>query len=129
MRLRIPHIEMMYETLAKRFRLIELWIALRGSTKDFAKCADLVAILERKVGRVIFNGFPTGVEVCPSMVHGGPFPATSDGRSTSVGTFAIDRFPRLVSFQDSPQSLLPDELKDGNPLGIQRMLNGEYTRD
>ncbi len=107
----------------------QLTATIHGTDADLEENKDLVAILERKVGRIVFNGFPTGVEVCPSMVHGGPFPATSDGRSTSVGTFAIDRFTRLVAFQTCPQSLLPDELKDGNPLGIQRMVNGKYTRD
>lgn len=106
----------------------QLTATVHGTEKDLEAYADLIAILERKVGRIVFNGFPTGVEVCHSMVHGGPFPATSDGKSTSVGTHAIERFVRLVAFQSSPQSLLPDELKDGNPLGILRMENGEYAR-
>jgi len=91
--------------------------------------ADLVAILERKAGRLVVNGFPTGVEVCHAMVHGGPYPATSDSRTTSVGTQAIYRFARPVCYQDFPQAALPDELKNGNPLGILRLLNGVYTRD
>lgn len=106
----------------------QLTATIHGTDEDFEEYADLVSILERKVGRIVYNGFPTGVEVCPSMVHGGPFPATSDGRSTSVGTHAIERFIRLVAYQSSPQSLLPDELKDGNPLGIWRMVNGEFSR-
>ena len=106
----------------------QLTATVHGTEADLEAHADLIAILERKVGRIVFNGFPTGVEVCHSMVHGGPFPATSDGKSTSVGTHAIERFIRLVAYQSSPQSLLPDELKDGNPLGIWRMVNGEYTR-
>ena len=106
----------------------QLTATIHGTEADLENYADLVAILERKVGRIVYNGFPTGVEVCPSMVHGGPFPATSDGRSTSVGTHAIERFIRLVAYQSSPQSLLPDELKDGNPLGIWRMVNGEFTK-
>lgn len=106
----------------------QLTATIHGTEQDLENYADLVAILERKVGRIVYNGFPTGVEVCPSMVHGGPFPATSDGRSTSVGTHAIERFIRLVAYQSSPQSLLPDELKDGNPSGIMRMVNGEYTK-
>jgi len=81
---------------------------------------DLVKILETKVGRMIFNGYPTGVEVVPAMVHGGPFPATSDGRSTSVGTRAIERFTRPVAWQNAPDAILPDELKESNPLGIRR---------
>ncbi len=70
------------------------------------------------------NGFPAGVEVCHSMVQGSPFPATSDGKSTSVGKHAIDRFARLVAFQASPQVLFPDELKYGHPLGIWRLMKG-----
>jgi NADP-dependent aldehyde dehydrogenase len=106
----------------------QLTATIHGTEADLEEYADLIAILERKVGRIVYNGFPTGVEVCHSMVHGGPFPATSDGKSTSVGTHAIERFIRLVAYQSSPQSLLPDELKDGNPLGIWRLVNGEYTR-
>jgi len=81
---------------------------------------SLVHLMEDRAGRVVFNAFPTGVEVCSSMVHGGPYPATSDGRSTSVGTMAIYRFTRAVCWQDCPNALLPDELKSGNPLAIQR---------
>ncbi len=84
-------------------------------------------ILEQKVGRVVINGFPTGVEVCHSMVHGGPFPSTTDGRSTSVGTAAIERFTRPVSYQNLPDSLLPAELQNANPLGIWRLVNGATT--
>lgn len=95
---------------------------------DEAAAAELVAVLQTKVGRIIFNGVPTGLEVCQAMVHGGPFPATSDGRSTSVGGRAIERFARLVCFQDAPDALLPEELRAGNPAGIWRMVNGERTR-
>ncbi len=91
---------------------------------DADDLAEIIAILDRKAGRVIFNQFPTGVEVCSSMVHGGPYPATSDGRSTSVGTMAIFRFSRPVSYQNMPQSALPAELQDSNPLNIKRILNG-----
>ena len=77
--------------------------------------------VQQRAGRLIFNGFPTGVEVCSSMVHGGPFPATSDGRSTSVGTMAIFRFCRAIAWQSFPDTLLPAELQDANPLGIKRM--------
>jgi len=75
------------------------------------------------------NGFPTGVEVCSAMVHGGPFPATTDARSTSVGTAAIERFSRPLCFQDVPQDLLPEALRDGNPLGIWRLVDGERTKE
>ena len=106
-----------------------LTATIHGTEEDLRDFSDLIAILENKVGRLIFNGFPTGVEVSHAMVHGGPFPATSDGRSTSVGTLAIYRFARLVCFQGFPDSALPDELKDSNPLGIWRMIDGEMTRD
>ncbi len=106
-----------------------LTATIHGTEQDLAEHRDLVAVLESKVGRLIFNGFPTGVEVCHSMVHGGPFPATSDGRSTSVGTQAIFRFVRPFCYQNFPHSALPDELKDSNPLGIMRMVNGTLTRD
>ena len=90
---------------------------------------SLVSILEHKAGRLIVNGFPTGVEVCPSMQHGGPYPATTDSRSTSVGTAAINRFARPVAYQNFPQSLLPVELQDANPRGIWRLVDGELTKD
>jgi 2,5-dioxopentanoate dehydrogenase len=105
-----------------------LTATMQGTEEDLREFSDLVAILEGKVGRLIFNGFPTGVEVCHAMVHGGPFPATSDGRSTSVGTQAIYRFCRPVCYQGFPESALPDELKDDNPLGIWRMVDGVMTR-
>ncbi len=91
-------------------------------------CSDLIAIIENKVGRLVFNGFPTGVEVTHAMVHGGPYPATSDGRSTSVGSQAIFRFARPVCYQGFPDEALPSELRDANPLGIWRMIDGEMTR-
>ena len=102
----------------------QLTASIHGNADDLAEYADLIAILETKVGRLIFNGFSTGVEVCPSMVHGGPYPATSDSRSTAVGSRAIDRFSRLVCFQNFPDSALPDELKRSNPLSIRRMVDG-----
>ena len=106
-----------------------LTATIHGTEDDLREFADLIAILERKVGRLIFNGFPTGVEVTHAMIHGGPYPATSDGRSTSVGSQAIFRFARPVCYQDFPNSALPDALQDANPLGIWRMLDGEMTRD
>jgi len=106
-----------------------LTATIHGTEKDLHEFADLIAILETKVGRLIFNGFPTGVEVTHAMVHGGPYPSTSDGRSTSVGTQAILRFTRLVCYQGFPDSALPDELKDANPLGIWRMIDGGISRD
>lgn len=106
----------------------QLTASIHGSEDELVTVKPLLAAMENRAGRVIFNGFPTGVEVCHSMVHGGPFPSTSDGRSTSVGTMAIYRFSRAVSWQSSPQSVLPAELQDGNPLGIWRMIDGERAR-
>lgn len=106
-----------------------LTATIHGTEEDLRDYADLVAILETKVGRLILNGYPTGVEVTHAMVHGGPYPSTSDGRSTSVGTQAIFRFTRLVCYQSFPDSALPDPLKDGNPLGIWRMLDGQMSRE
>lgn len=105
-----------------------LTATLHGTEDDLKNHADLIKILEQKVGRIIINGYPTGVEVCHSMVHGGPYPATTDSRTTSVGTAAIFRFTRPVSYQNFPASLLPDELKDQNPLNIMRMVNGERKK-
>jgi NADP-dependent aldehyde dehydrogenase len=106
----------------------QLTATLHGTDADIAANADLIAILERKAGRLVVNGFPTGVEVCHAMVHGGPFPATSESRMTSVGTQAIYRFVRPVCYQDFPQAALPDELKNENPLRIWRLVDGEFTR-
>lgn len=106
-----------------------LTATIHGTEEDLRDFSDLIAVLENKVGRLIFNGFPTGVELSHAMVHGGPFPATTDGRSTSVGTQAIYRFSRPVCFQGFPDSALPDELQDTNPLGIWRMIDGEMTRE
>ncbi len=107
----------------------QLTATIFGDEKDLQEYAHLIDVLETKVGRLIFNSFPTGVEVCHSMVHGGVFPATSDSRSTSVGTRAIERFARLVCYQDFPQGCLPDELKDENPLEIWRMVEGKMIID
>jgi NADP-dependent aldehyde dehydrogenase len=106
-----------------------LTATLHGTEKDLKENADLIAILEQKVGRLIINGYPTGVEVCHAMVHGGPFPATTDSRSTSVGTGAIARFTRPVCYQNFPTPLLPVELQDGNPLDIWRLVNGERLKN
>jgi NADP-dependent aldehyde dehydrogenase len=105
-----------------------LTATIHGTEQDLHDFADLIAILEGKVGRLVFNGFPTGVEVCHAMVHGGPYPATSDGRSTSVGTRAIFRFTRPVCYQGFPDDALPAELKNSNPLRIWRRVDGEMTR-
>jgi NADP-dependent aldehyde dehydrogenase len=99
----------------------QLTATLHATEEELAANASLVFALQQRAGRLIFNGFPTGVEVCTSIVHGGPFPATSDGRTTSVGTLAIHRFCRPVAWQSFPDAALPPELQDANPLGICRM--------
>jgi 2,5-dioxopentanoate dehydrogenase len=86
----------------------------------------LLPVLERKAGRVLVNGWPTGVEVCHAMVHGGPFPATSDSRSTSVGTLAIRRFLRPVCYQDFSADLLPQALRETNAWAVPRLVDGNY---
>ena len=103
----------------------QLTATVHGTPKDLAEAATLLAILEQKAGRLIINGFPTGVEVCPSMHHGGPYPATTDVRFTSVGTAALYRFVRPVCYQDFPAELLPVALRDDNPLSLRRLVNGQ----
>jgi 2,5-dioxopentanoate dehydrogenase len=105
-----------------------LTATIHGTEEDLNEYAELITILEQKVGRVLINGYPTGVEVAHAMVHGGPYPATTDSRTTSVGTLAIHRFTRPVCYQNFPQNLLPAELKDDNPLGIWRLVNGEHKK-
>ena len=107
----------------------QLTATLHGTDADLAAFGDLISVLEGKAGRLLVNGFPTGVEVCHAMVHGGPFPATSDSRHTSVGTQAIYRFARPVCYQDFPQAALPAELKNENPLEILRLVDGVFTRE
>lgn len=106
-----------------------LTATIHGTEKDLADFSELVAVLRRKVGRIVFNGFPTGVEVCHAMHHGGPYPATTDARETSVGSAAIHRFARPVCYQDFPESGLPDELRGRNPRGIWRLVDGAFTRE
>ncbi len=101
-----------------------LTATLFGTNDDLRAYADLVSVLEEKVGRLVVNTFPTGVEVGHAMVHGGPFPATTASATTSVGTRAIFRFARPVCYQNFPQALLPPALRDGNPLAIHRMVDG-----
>ena len=102
----------------------QLTITLQLDDADLESARALLPTLERKAGRLLVNGWPTGVEVCDAMVHGGPFPATSDTRTTSVGTAAILRFLRPVCYQDFPDSLLPTALKHANPLQLRRLLDG-----
>ncbi len=103
----------------------QLTATLQMDTADMGLARTLLPILEQKAGRILVNGFPTGVEVGYAMVHGGPFPATSDSRVTSVGAMAIDRFLRPVCYQNFPSELLPMALQDGNPLRIPRVVDGE----
>ncbi|ABO12224.1 Aldehyde dehydrogenase [Acinetobacter baumannii ATCC 17978] len=107
----------------------QLTATLIADEADLTEFADVVPVLEEKAGRLLINGYPTGVEVCDAMVHGGPYPATSDARGTSVGTLAIDRYLRPVCYQNYPQNLLPEALKDSNPLQILRLVNGEMTKE
>ena len=107
----------------------QLTITLMCTEKDLEDHQGLIEEVKEKAGRIIFNGVPTGVEVCPSMQHGGPYPSTTDSRFTSVGTAAIKRFVRPVTYQDCPDKYLPPELQDANPLGIWRTVNGSLTRE
>ena len=107
----------------------QLTATIHGTAEDLANAADLLAILERKAGRLLINSFPTGVEVSPAMNHGGPYPATTDERFTSVGTAAIQRFARPVCYQSFPASALPPELTDANPRGLMRLVSGKLTRE
>lgn len=102
---------------------------IHGTEADLAQYRDLVTVLQRKAGRLIFNGYPVGIEVCHSMHHGGPYPATTHSHFTSIGTRAVSRFVRPVCYQDWPDSQLPLELQNTNPRGIWRLLNGERTRE
>lgn len=102
---------------------------IHGTKEDLIEFKELIDILETKTGRIIFNGFPTGLEVCNSITHGGPYPATTDSRTTSVGTAAISRFARPITFQNFPEEMLPIELKNKNELNILRLVNNKYTKD
>jgi NADP-dependent aldehyde dehydrogenase len=116
--------------LATMLELIEslegqLTSALHIDESDYAEVSQFLPALERRTGRILVNGFGTGVEVSHAMVHGGPFPSTADGRSTSVGSLAINRFLRPVTYQDLPDALLPDALKSANPLRLNRRIDGK----
>ena len=103
----------------------QLTITLQMDDGDLQAAKALMPVLERKAGRILANGWPTGVEVCHAMVHGGPYPATSDSRTTSVGSAAIFRFLRPVCYQALPEGLLPEPLKDGNPWQLSRLVDGK----
>lgn len=107
----------------------QLTSTIIGTEKDIADYADVIELQHTLAGRILLNNVPTGVEVCASMVHGGPYPATTDARFTSVGTTAIKRWVRPVSLQNFSDAMLPDALKNDNPLGILRLVNNTYTRE
>jgi NADP-dependent aldehyde dehydrogenase len=107
----------------------QLTATIHAADSDLPLAEQLASILELKAGRVLLNGFPTGVEVCAAMQHGGPYPATSDSRFTSVGTAAIHRWLRPVCYQNFPQKALPPELQNDNPLKLMRLVNGKPTRE
>ncbi len=107
----------------------QLTATVHADESDHGIAAELLPALELKVGRILFNGWPTGVEVGYAMVHGGPYPATSDSRTTSVGARAIERFLRPVAYQDVPNSLLPSAIADGNPDNIWRRIDGRLVQD
>jgi alpha-ketoglutaric semialdehyde dehydrogenase len=107
----------------------QLTVTIHATDEDLKEFAWLVDILREKAGRLVFGSMPTGLEVGPATQHGGPYPATTDPRFTSVGTAAILRFVRPVCFQDFPQAWLPAELKNENPRGIARMVDGAWTRE
>ena len=106
----------------------QLTASVWGNDSDLENHSELVETISEIAGRVVINGAPTGVEVCPSINHGGPFPATTDSRFTSVGISAIKRFARPLCYQNFPENLLPDELKNSNPKKIWRMVNNEWTK-
>ncbi|WP_293304429.1 aldehyde dehydrogenase (NADP(+)) [Pedobacter sp. UBA5917] len=118
------------EELEKAVEVLDgqLTVSLMAEKQELRNYQNLIDKLSDKTGRIILNGASTGVEVCAAMQHGGPFPASSDSRFTSVGSTAVNRFVRPLAYQDWDQGLLPDELKDGNPLNIYRTLNQKITK-
>jgi alpha-ketoglutaric semialdehyde dehydrogenase len=107
----------------------QLTATIHADESDYDDARKLLPTLETKVGRILFDGWPTGVEVGYAMVHGGPHPATSDSRTTSVGARAIERFLRPVAYQDVPKALLPSAIADGNPDGLWRHVDGHLSQD
>jgi NADP-dependent aldehyde dehydrogenase len=106
----------------------QLTSTLMATENDIKDNDELVEAVKNICGRLLLNSVPTGVEVCLSMQHGGPFPASTDARFGSVGADGIKRFARPIAFQNWSNNLLPDELKDENPLGIWRTVNNELTK-
>ena len=107
----------------------QLTATVHAESDDGPLAQRLLPALSEKAGRILFNGYPTGVEVCDAMVHGGPWPATTDARATSVGTQSIDRFLRPVCLQNVPAALLSPAVQDDNPLNLLRLINGQWTRE
>lgn len=105
----------------------QLTATVHAAVADEHRMQPVIDIITQKAGRIIYGGYPTGVEVCHAMQHGGPFPSTTDGRTTSVGTAAIYRFVRPVAYQDFPDNLLPEPLRNSNPLNILRLVDGEWS--
>lgn len=120
-----------HQDLATTIGVLEgqLTASILGTEEEIGSAAEVLSLLGGKAGRLLINGVPTGVEVCPSMQHGGPFPATTDSRFTSVGTDAARRWVRPLARQNFPPALLPPALRDENPLGIWRTVNGVWTTD
>ena len=107
----------------------QLTATVHADESDYDDVRKLLPLVELKAGRIVFGGWPTGVEVCHAMVHGGPSPATSDSRTTSVGARAIERYLRPVCYQDVPKSLLPSAIADGNPDNLWRRIDGRLEQD
>ena len=107
----------------------QLTATIHADPQDEALSGRLLRVLQDKAGRIVWNGYPTGVEVSPAMHHGGPYPATADEKFTSVGAAAIYRFARPICYQGFPEDLLPAELQNANPRNIWRMIDGRLTRD
>jgi alpha-ketoglutaric semialdehyde dehydrogenase len=107
----------------------QLTVSLFATNEDLADHEEIISVLQTKCGRILFNNFPTGVEVCKSMHHGGPFPSASNSAFTSVGADSIRRFVRPLSFQNWPDDFLPDELKNANPLNIWRTVDNVKTKE
>ncbi len=106
----------------------QLTTSIIGTVEDIKSNQKLIEECCRFSGRIVYNGAPTGVEVTHATVHGGPFPATTDGRFTSVGSDAILRWVRPVCWQDCPSFMLPISLQNENPLGIWRKVNGQFSQ-
>ncbi|MFC0186570.1 hypothetical protein ACFFJX_30690 [Pseudarcicella hirudinis] len=106
----------------------QLTATIMGTDQDFDLHADIIELQTSLAGRVILNAAPTGVEVCASMVHGGGYPSTSDEKFTSVGSSSIKRWVRPVCFQGFRNNMLPDALKNENPLGIWRIIDNKFTQ-